>query len=143
MTKNVDAIRHLFGAGIGPTHDYTGNLPSLPGIFQDYPAPIVRNGEDSRELVMARWGMPSSQKALMEATKKRADNLKAKGQPVDFDELLRKEPDSGTTNIRNVSSAHWKRLLGPANRCFVPFTSFNEYDTVEGKKVPACSAPPT
>jgi hypothetical protein len=68
MTKNVDAIRRLFGVDIA--RDHTGNLPSLLGIFPDYPAPIVRNGDDGRELVMARWGMPSSQKALMDATRK-------------------------------------------------------------------------
>ena len=39
--------------------DKTGNLPPLPGIYPDYPAPIVRNGSDGRELVMARWGLPS------------------------------------------------------------------------------------
>lgn len=49
---------------------------------------------------MARWGMPSSQHALMEATKKRAVKLQAKGKPVDFKQLLRMEPDGGTTNIR-------------------------------------------
>jgi hypothetical protein len=38
----------------------------------------------------------------MDATKKRAQKLEAKGKPVDFNELLRMEPDSGTTNIRNV-----------------------------------------
>ncbi|WP_316176480.1 MULTISPECIES: SOS response-associated peptidase [unclassified Bradyrhizobium] len=134
MTKNVDAIRRLFG--IAPEQDRTGNLPVLPGIFPDYPAPIVRNGEGGRELVMARWGMPSSQKALMDATKRRAAKLEERGKTVDFKELLRLEPDSGTTNIRNVNSAHWKRWLAPANRCLVPFTSFSEYDTVDGKKVP-------
>ena len=55
---------------------------------------------------MARWGMPSSQKALLDAAKKRAQKLEAKGKPADFKELLRMEPDGGTTNIRNVSSAH-------------------------------------
>lgn len=136
MTRNVDAIRRLFG--IAADHDRTGNLPSLPGIFPDYPAPIVRNGHSGagRELAMARWGMPSSQKALMDATRRRAAKLEEKGKAVDFKELLRVEPDSGTTNIRNVNSAHWKRWLGPANRCLVPFTSFSEYDTVDGKKVP-------
>jgi putative SOS response-associated peptidase YedK len=135
MTRNVDAIRHLFGAD--PGRDRTGNLPTLPGIFPDYPAPIVRNGEDGRELVMARWGMPSSQRALMmEATRRRAQKLEAKGKPVDFKELLRLEPDSGTTNIRNVNSAHWKRWLGIENRCLVPFASFSEYDIIDGKKVP-------
>jgi putative SOS response-associated peptidase YedK len=131
MTKNVDAIRRLFGA----LNSRVGNLPSMPGIFPDYPAPIVRNASDGREIALARWGMPSSQRALMDATKKRAEKLQAKGKPVDFKKLLRIEPDSGTTNIRNVSSAHWKRWLGPQNRCLVPFTSFSEDDTVDGKKV--------
>ncbi|MBR0866300.1 SOS response-associated peptidase [Bradyrhizobium diazoefficiens] len=132
MTKNVDAIRRLFGA----LNSSVGNLPPMPGIFPDYPAPIVRNGDTGREIVMARWGMPSSSKALMDATKKRAEKLEAKGKPVDFKELLRIEPDSGTTNIRNVTSAHWRRWLGPEHRCLVPFSSFSEYDTIEGKKVP-------
>jgi len=104
----------------------------MPGIFPDYPAPIVRNADDEREIAMARWGMPSSQRALMDATKKRAQKLESKGKPVDFKELLRMEPDSGTTNIRNVNSAHWKRWLGSENRC----TSFSEYDTIDGRKVP-------
>jgi putative SOS response-associated peptidase YedK len=133
MTKNADAIRRLFGA----MNSHVGNLPSMPGIFPDYPAPIVRNDSESdREIVMARWGMPSSQFALMEATKKRAAKLEAKSQSVDFKELLRIEPDSGVTNIRNTSSMHWKRWLEPDNRCLVPFTSFSEYDTIDGKKVP-------
>jgi putative SOS response-associated peptidase YedK len=128
MTKNVDAIRRLFGA----LNSRVGNLPSMPGIFPDYPAPIVRNGAEGRELVMARWGMPSSAQALMDATKKRAEKLEAKGKTVDFKELLRMEPDSGTTNIRNTSSKHWKRWLGADNRCLVPFTSFSEFNKAEG-----------
>jgi hypothetical protein len=35
---------------------YVGNPPPIPGVFPDYPAPIVRNGVDGRELAMARWG---------------------------------------------------------------------------------------
>src|ERR1700692_174831 len=132
MTRNVDAIRRLFK--VDPHHDRTGNLPPLPGIYPDYPAPIVRNAGDARELSMARWGMPSSQRALMDATRKRAQKHEAKGKPVDFKELLRMEPDSGTTNIRNVGSAHWKRWLDSDNRCLVPFTSFSEYDSIDGKK---------
>jgi putative SOS response-associated peptidase YedK len=75
-------------------------------------------------------------KALMDATKRRAEKLQAKGKTADFKELLQLEPDSGTMNIRNVSSTHWKRWLSPANRCLVPLTSFSEYDTIDGKKVP-------
>jgi putative SOS response-associated peptidase YedK len=119
MTTNVEAIRRLFQ--VDASNDKSGNLPAMPGIYPDYPAPIVRNGASGRELAMARWGMPSSQKALMDATKKRAEKLQAKGKTVDFKELLRLEPDSGTTNIRNVKSKHWTRWLGVENRCVVPY----------------------
>jgi len=132
ITTNQDAIRRLFGA----INSSVGNLPPMPGVFPDYPAPIVRNGSGGGELVTARWGMPSSSRALMDATRKRAQRLEAKGKAVDFKELLRLEPDGGTTNIRNVNSAHWKRWLGPENRCLVPFNSFSEYDTIDGRKVP-------
>jgi len=84
-------------------------LAPMPGVFPDYKAPMVRAGADGRELATARWGMPSSQHALMEATKKRAAKLEAKGKPVDFKELLRMEPDSGTTNIRNVDAMARRR----------------------------------
>lgn len=128
MTTNVEAISRLFAA----LNSRVGNLPSMPGIFPDYSAPIVRNASDGRAIAMARWGMPSSQSALMEATKKRATKLEAKGKPVDFKELLRMEPDGGTTNIRNVKSKHWTRWLGVENRCVVPFTSFSEFNKAEG-----------
>lgn len=123
-----EAIARLFKA----LNQRVGNLPPMPGIFPDYPAPIVRNALEGRELVMARWGMPSSQFALMQAAKKRAGKLEAKGKPVDFKELLRMEPDSGTTNIRNVASKHWRPWLGVENRCVVPFTSFSEFNKEAG-----------
>src|SRR5271163_1749126 len=137
ITTNQAAIIALFRV----VNRYVGNLAPMPGVFPDYKAPIVRNGAGGRELATARWGMPSSSRALMDATKKRAQKLEAKGKPVDFKELLRMEPDSGTTNIRNVSSAHWKRWLGPEHRCLAPFTSFSEYDTIDGKKTPVWFAP--
>lgn len=89
--------------------DRTGNQPSLPGIFPDYPAPIVRNGAEGRELVTARWGMPSPAFAL-------------EG----------KKTDPGVTNIRNTKSPHWRRWLGVESRCLVPFTSFSEFNKAEG-----------
>ena len=108
------------------------NFPPLPGIFPDYRAPVIRtNAGGDRELAMLRWGMPSSRKALLDAATARADKLRGKGTDVDFDELLRMEPDKGTTNIRRTESRHWFPWLGPANRCLVPFTAFNEPDQVE------------
>jgi hypothetical protein len=56
----------------------------------------------------------------MDAAKKRAQRLEAKGKPVDFKTLLRMEPDGGTTNIRNVNNPHWKRWRGPDRRLCVP-----------------------
>ena len=129
ITKSQDAIRQFTKA----IRDVTGNLPPMPGVFPDYMAPVVRNAADGvRELAKLRWGMPSSQIALMEATKKRAAKLQTKGQSVDFKQLLRMEPDSGTTNIRNTSSKHWQRWLGVEHRCVVPFTSFSEFNKAEG-----------
>jgi len=53
---------------------------------------------------MATWGMPSPPAYV-------------------------KNNDPGVTNIRNTSSPHWRRWLGPANRCVVRFTSFAEANT--------------
>jgi putative SOS response-associated peptidase YedK len=128
ITTNQAAIIALFRV----VNRYVGNLEPMPGVFPDYRAPIVRNGAEGRELANARWGMPSSSKALMDATKKRAEKLQAKGKPVDFKELLRMEPDGGTTNIRNVGSKHWARWLDPESRCVVPFNSFSEFNKAEG-----------
>ena len=128
ITTNQAAIIALFRV----INRYVGNLAPMPGVFPDYNAPIVRNGPEGRELATARWGMPSSSKALMDATKKRAEKLQAKGKTVDFNELLRMEPDGGTTNIRNVVSKHWTRWLGTENRCVVPFNSFSEFNKAEG-----------
>jgi putative SOS response-associated peptidase YedK len=119
MTTSQRAILELARA----MRDRTGNLPLLPGIYPNYQAPIVRNGADAqRELVMARWGMPSSAGAQFEATKKRAEKLRDKGKSVDFKELLRMEPDSGVTNsnIRNTKSKHWRTWLEIEHRCVVP-----------------------
>ena len=128
ITKGQAAIIEFTRA----MRDTTGNLPPLPGIFPDYKAPVVANRGGVRELCLMRWGMPSSQKALLDAATKRADKLRAKGTEPDFTELLRREPDSGVTNIRNTSSKHWKRWLGVENRCVVPFTSFSEFNKAKG-----------
>ncbi|KRE07485.1 hypothetical protein ASE63_22565 [Bosea sp. Root381] len=123
-TRNVEAMRKLFAK----FDDAGANLPVQPGIFPDYDAPIIRNGDGGARLAMTRWGMPSSKKAIFDAATARADKLRAKGKEVDFDLLLRMEPDKGTTNVRNTSSSHWKRWLGVESRCLVPFTSFSEFD---------------
>ena len=128
LSKHMAGVRELVRA-LTPE---VGNFPPLPGIFPDYAAPVIRtNAAGERELAMLRWGMPSSRKAILDAATKRADKLRAKGKEVDFDELLRMEPDSGTTNIRRTESRHWGPWLGVESRCIVPFTAFNEPDQIE------------
>ena len=94
-TTNQAAIIALFRV----MNRYVGNLPPMPGVFPDYPAPVVRSAGTDRELTMMRWGMPPPPRAG--------------GFPV--------------TNIRNTTSPHWRGWLKPESRCLVPANSFAEY----------------
>jgi len=136
VTTNQQAIIDFCRA----LRDLVGNLEPSLDVYPDRMAPIVRNATDGvRELAMVRWGLPSSSQALFMATKKRAEKLEAKGKQVDFQELLKMEPDGGTTNVRNTESKHWKRWLGVEHRCVVPMTRFAEPDPaskVEGGRTP-------
>lgn len=95
ITTNQAAIADLFRV----VRRYEGNLPPMPGVFPDYPAPVIRDAGGERELVMMRWGMPPPPRTG--------------GPPV--------------TNIRNTSSPHWRAWLKPEHRCLVPANSFAEY----------------
>lgn len=83
--------------------DRIGNLQPLPEVWPNTMAPIVRNAEGGRELVMARWGMPTPPGLL-------------KGRKV----------DRGITNVRHTGSSWWRRWLGVEHRCLVPLTAFAE-----------------
>lgn len=92
-----EAVRRLFPV----IKDRAGNIQ--PGhVYPDQLAPIIRNGDDGLELVKARWGMPSPRFAL------------------------KTDRDPGVTNVRNLTSPHWRRWLGPEHRCLVPLTAFAE-----------------
>jgi hypothetical protein len=54
ITTNQAAIIALFRV----VNRYVGNLPPMPGVFPDYPAPAIRNTDTGRELTTMRWGMP-------------------------------------------------------------------------------------
>src|SRR5260370_23578400 len=79
ITTNQAAIIALFRV----VNRYVGNLPPMPRVFPDYPAPVVRNTDTGREMITMRWGMPPPP---------RAGNF-----PV--------------TNIRNITSPHWRAWL--------------------------------
>ena len=111
ITTNQEAIRALFRV----INRYVGNLPPMTGVFPDYPAPVVRNAGDEREIAMMRWGMPPPSRTA--------------GPPV--------------TNIRNTASPHWRAWLEPKNRCLVPANSFAEYapeTNPETKKKDSCGS---
>jgi putative SOS response-associated peptidase YedK len=95
ITTNQAAIIALFRV----INRYVGNLPPTPGVYPDFPAPVVRNAEGGRELAVMRWGMPPP--------------LRSGGAPV--------------TNIRNTTSPHWRGWLKPEQRCLVPANSFAEF----------------
>jgi putative SOS response-associated peptidase YedK len=59
---------------------YVGNLTPMPGVFPDYPAPVVRNTDHGTEMTTMSWGISSPPRTG--------------GPPV--------------TNIRNTSSPHWR-----------------------------------
>ncbi|MEZ5887855.1 MAG: SOS response-associated peptidase family protein [Paracoccaceae bacterium] len=82
--------------------DRTGNLGPAD-IYPDRDAAIVRQEGDGMVLARARWGLPS---------------------PPQFHS--KNGIDRGVTNVRNTASPHWRRWLGPENRCLVPFDRFAE-----------------
>ena len=47
ITTNQAAIIALFRV----VNRYVGNLAPMPGVFPDYPAPVVRNTDSGRELL--------------------------------------------------------------------------------------------
>jgi putative SOS response-associated peptidase YedK len=84
ITTNQAAIIALFRV----INRYDGNLPSMSGVFPDYPASVIRNTDTGGEMRMMRWGMPPPPRTG--------------GPPV--------------TDIRNTSSPHWRMGLKPENR---------------------------
>jgi putative SOS response-associated peptidase YedK len=101
LTTNQQAIRDF--ARI--SHDLVVNLEPDLDVYPDRPAPVIRQTADGREMSLMTWGMPTPPQFL-----KTPD-----------------APDRGVTNIRNTGSPHWRRWLGPANRCVIPATAFSEY----------------
>ena len=94
ITTNQEAIARLFRV----INCYVGNLPPMPGVFTDYPAPVVRNDQREREMAMMRRAC------------RRLHALRP----------------SCHQHPQHVVS-HWRGWLRPESRCLVPFNSFAEY----------------
>ncbi len=116
------------------------NLMPAYQMNPDQIGPIVRSTADGgRQLVHARWGLPSPIFVQKKAAEARAAKLAAKGKLVDMGELIRMEPDRGLTNVRKLNLPHWKRWFAVEHRCIVPATTFAEPDPVSqepGGRVP-------
>jgi putative SOS response-associated peptidase YedK len=106
VRTNQEALREIART----MNDRIGNLEPSLDVYPDRPAPIVRNNVGERELAMVTWGMPSP--------------------PF----VTKGNPDTGVTNIRNITSPHWRRWLGPENRCLVPWTTFCEWEDTMPRK---------
>ncbi|MBQ2262926.1 MAG: SOS response-associated peptidase family protein [Loktanella sp.] len=97
-TTAVEAMRQIFK----DLNNKAGNVET-GDIYPDRIAPIVTRTEQAHVLRHARWGMPS---------------------PPQFHS--KSGIDRGITNVRNTASSHWRRWLGPQNRCLVSFDRFAE-----------------
>jgi putative SOS response-associated peptidase YedK len=106
ITTNQEALRAITRAMI----DHVGNLEPSLDVYPDRLAPVIRETSEGREITRLTWGMPS---------------------PLS---ITQGKPDTGVTNIRNTSSPHWRRWLGPESRCLVPWTSFSEWEDTKPKK---------
>jgi putative SOS response-associated peptidase YedK len=106
VRTNQEALREIART----MNDRIGNLEPSLDVYPDRPAPIVRNNAGERELAMVTWGMPSP--------------------PF----VTKGNPDTGVTNIRNITSPHWRRWLGLENRCLVPWTTFCEWEDTKPRK---------
>lgn len=103
-TTAVEAMRGLF-AGF---ENRAGNVPT-GAVYPDQSAPIITRHGDQHVLRSARWGLPS---------------------PRQFHS--KSGIDRGVTNVRNTGSQHWRRWLGPDNRCLVPLDRFAEPRSAKG-----------
>jgi putative SOS response-associated peptidase YedK len=97
-TTAVQAMRDVFAS----LENAAGNLES-GDVYPDRMAPIITRQGAGHVLRRARWGLPS---------------------PPQFHS--KSGIDRGITNVRNTASPHWRRWLGPQNRCLVPLDRFAE-----------------
>ncbi|MDP9573953.1 UNVERIFIED_ORG: putative SOS response-associated peptidase YedK [Agrobacterium larrymoorei] len=105
VRTNQEAMRDIAGA-----MSERLNLEPVVEVYPDRPAPVIRKRDGARELVGLTWGMPTPPN------------------------ILGDRHDTGVTNIRNVTSPHWRRWLRPESRCMVPWTRFCEWEDTKPRK---------
>ena len=97
----------------GKEKDYYGfpewsetRINSILEVFPKSVGPVIKlNDAGQMEWAKMRWGLPG---------------------PPRFG-------SAPVTNIRYITSPHWRPLLGARHRCLVPFTAFSEYEDASPK----------
>ena len=110
MDTGLDAVRaavRQLGLDLA-TESATGNFAGLPRLYPDQDGVVIHAAGEGAQLSAMRWGFPPA------------------GQGK-----------SPITNIRNLSSAWWRKVNGeylmqPEYRCLVPFTRFAE--PIQGRR---------
>ena len=100
QTTAREAMRGLFPDR--PVMDQLGNLGPAD-VYPDRLGAVARVDGGTVVMQMARWGLPS---------------------PPQYHSAS--GIDRGVTNVLNTGSTHWRRWLGSAHRCLVPFDRFAE-----------------
>jgi len=99
---------------------YVGNLPPMPGVFPDYPAPVVRNAGSERELTMMRWGMPPPPKfggaPVLRRPSSTTGNLRCRIERG----LQRRAYDEGVSQAPSLRSRGAHLTAPPVTRSTVP-----------------------
>ena len=119
VTKGQQAIRAFTQA----MSDTTGDLPSLPGVFPDSSAPVVRSEREGsgRELTILRWGLPTSAEPRIPASHQRAQREKpllAGLAKPEWRVARWRQPRSSSTRTRDRGRRSGSRST-MRDRCFV------------------------
>lgn len=122
MTRNVEAIRRLFGI----SHNRAAAIEPLPAIFPGHTAPIVRESEGERELLTMSWGFVLRQdgRAPKRVTNTRDDKLASPFWRQSFEQRRCLVPASAFAEPNaDVKPAtwHWFALRGEEQRPLFAF----------------------
>jgi putative SOS response-associated peptidase YedK len=122
MTRNVEAIRRLFGI----SHNRAVAVEPLPAIFPGHVAPIVRETDGERELVTMSWGFVLLQpgRAPMRVTNTRDDKVQGSFWRQSFEQRRCLVPASAFAEPNgDVKPAtwHWFALAGQEPRPLFAF----------------------
>lgn len=122
MTRNVEAIRRLFGI----SHNRATSVEPLPAIFPGHVAPIVREADGARELVTMAWGFVLLQpgRAPKRVTNTRDDKVQGSFWRQSFEERRCLVPASSFAEPNaDVKPAtwHWFALAGEEPRPLFAF----------------------